>query len=95
MEEAVHRAMNATEGPIVLADIYDNPGGGASCDGTVLLTSLLDHDAQNVGYALISDPEAVHAAIVSGIGTEVTLKVGGKVDNLHGPTLTQPDVLPI
>lgn len=88
VEEAVQRATHASEGPIVLADIFDNPGGGASCDGTILLKSLLDHNAQDVAIGIIADPGAVAAAIESGIGTEVTLQVGGKVDELHGPTLT-------
>jgi len=84
-EEAVNRAIQAPEGPIVLADIYDNPGGGASCDGTVLLKGLLDHNAQNVAVGIIADPEAVAAAIESGIGTEVTLQVGGKTENRVQP----------
>jgi len=88
VDEAVQRAIDAPEGPIILADISDNPGGGTPCDGTVLLKSLLDHNAQNVALAIITDPEAVSVAIASGIGTEVTLQVGGKIDNLHGPTLT-------
>ena len=37
VDEAVHTAMNALNGPVVLADIGDNPGGGAPADGTVLL----------------------------------------------------------
>jgi microcystin degradation protein MlrC len=88
VDEAVIKAINAPEGPIVLADISDNPGGGTPCDGTVLLKSLLDHHALNAAVAIITDPEAVSTAIESGIGTEVTLQIGGKIDNLHGPTLT-------
>ena len=34
VEEAVHAAMTAPAGPVVLADVGDNPGGGTACDGT-------------------------------------------------------------
>jgi microcystin degradation protein MlrC len=88
VDEAVERAIQASEGPIILADVSDNPGGGTPCDGTVLLQHLLDKNAQDVAFALIADPEAVHKAISSGVGTEVTLQIGGKVDDLHGSTLT-------
>jgi microcystin degradation protein MlrC len=33
IEEAVNRAITALEGPIILADVADNPGGGAPGDG--------------------------------------------------------------
>lgn len=88
VDEAVEQALRVSEGPIILADIADNPGGGTPCDGTVLLKSLLDHNARDVAFALIRDPEAVKAAIASGVGSEVTLNVGGKIDRLHGSTLT-------
>ena len=88
VNEAVKRAIQAPEGPTVLADISDNVGAGSSCDGTVILKSLLDQNAQNAAVAVIADPEAVATAIESGVGTEVTLRVGGKTDKYHGPTLT-------
>lgn len=84
VREAVKRAIEAKEGPIVLADVADNPGGGGSGDGTVVLNTLLDMRADNVGFALIKDPEVVAKAIETGVGGVIKTKLGGKTDNLHG-----------
>ncbi|MGI6574939.1 MAG: MlrC C-terminal domain-containing protein [bacterium] len=58
IEEAIRKGMDAT-GPIVLADIADNPGGGGPGDGTHILRKLLEMGAKNVGFAVITDPEVV------------------------------------
>ena len=87
VSEAVEEAMQATEWPVVLADHADNPGGGSPCDGTVILRELLSRGAQDAVVCLIADPEAVHTAIKAGVGKTVTMKVGGKVDKLHGEPL--------
>lgn len=87
-EEAVARAMTAPAGPVVLADVADNPGGGGSGDTTQLLATLLEMDAREVGFALIWDPQAVEEAIRAGVGQEVTLRVGGKTEPAHGAPLS-------
>jgi microcystin degradation protein MlrC len=84
VEEAVRRALSAKEGPIVLVDQADNPGGGAPCDGTVLLRELLKWKAGNVVVCPIRDPEAVDLAIKAGVGNTITMKVGGKTDDFNG-----------
>ncbi len=87
VDEGVQRAMDAPEGPIVLADIGDNPGGGTPADGTTVLESLLRLGADNVAVVPINDPESVEQAIAAGVGNMVDLKLGGKVDDQHGPPL--------
>ena len=87
IKEAVTTAMNALEGPIVLADVADNPGGGAPGDGTEILRELLRQGAVNVGFACIKDPEAVQKAIDAGVKETVSMKIGGKTDNFHGEPL--------
>lgn len=84
VEDAVRYAINAKEGPIVLVDQADNPGGGAPCDSTVLLRELLKQKASNVVVCPIRDPEAVDIAIKAGVGNTVTMKIGGKTDGFHG-----------
>ncbi len=81
---AVQRAQNAEEGPIILADIADNPGGGAPGDGTEILQQLLKHGVKNVGFAIIKDPEAVKHAIKVGLGEQFSMNIGGKTDQHHG-----------
>jgi microcystin degradation protein MlrC len=64
---AVERAFQAEEGPIVLADVADNPGGGAPGDSTFVLKELLRRKARNVGVAVIKDPQAVEEAVKAGV----------------------------
>ena len=85
--EAVSTAINAPEGPVVLADVADNPGGGAPGDGTEILRELLRQDATNTGFACIKDPEAVQKAIEIGVKNTFTMKIGAKTDGFHGEPL--------
>ena len=84
VDEAVRKAIAAPEGPIILADQADNPGGGAPADGTAILKELIKQGAKNTVICLMRDPEAVAKAIDTGVGNNVTMKIGGKTDNLHG-----------
>lgn len=84
VEEAVERAIAAEEGPVILADQADNPGGGAPCDGTAILQELIKQKSKNAVICVMRDPEAVAKAIETGVGNMVTMKVGGKTDRLHG-----------
>ena len=85
--EAISWAL-AHGGPVILADGSDNPGGGAPCDGTVMLQALIAAGAPRSTVAVIADPEAVAAACEAGAGHTVTLTVGGKTDDRHGAPLT-------
>ena len=85
--EAVKTAMDAPEGPIILADVADNPGGGAPGDGTEILRELLKQGAENVGVACIKDPEAVAKAIEVGVRGTLDMEIGGKTDDYHGKPL--------
>jgi microcystin degradation protein MlrC len=77
------RAVGASAGPVVIADIADNPGGGASGDSTILLRALL---ARDVAACLgpLWDPTAVRIAMAAGPGALVALRLGGKVDAAGG-----------
>ena len=82
--EAVDRAVKALEGPIILADVADNPGGGAPGDGTEILRELIRRGAKGVGVATIKDPEAVGQAIETGVRGTLTMRIGAKTDGFHG-----------
>ncbi len=88
VEDAIEYALQTGDGPVILADGSDNPGGGAPCDGTVMLQALVEANVPGSTVAIIADPEAVAGAIEAGVGNEVTLTVGGKTDDRHGPPLT-------
>ena len=77
-EAAVKLAVAAKEGPIVLGDVADNPGSGATMDSVVLLRQLLDMDVKNVAFAGICDPQVVEQAKRAGVGAVIRIELGGK-----------------
>ncbi len=87
ISDAVKRAVEASTGPIVLADVADNPGGGAPGDGTEILRELIKQGATNVGVAIIKDPEAVQSAEKVGVRNTLSMEIGGKTDSFHGEPL--------
>ena len=84
---AVQMAMASTETPVALFELGDNIGGGSAGDATIILEQLLAQKADGWVVA-IYDPESVQACFQAGIGATVALQVGGKVDTIHGPTLS-------
>ena len=81
--EAVNQAIESEQTPAILVDMGDNIGGGSPGDSTFLLNELLWHRV--VGFVVVLyDPEAVQTCIQAGVGAEVALNVGGKVDDRHG-----------
>jgi microcystin degradation protein MlrC len=86
VREAVAEALALAEGgrPVVLADIADNTGGGAAGDTTAVLREVLRVGARGTTIACLWDPEAVQACLRAGVGTTVSLPVGGKIDPSHG-----------
>ncbi len=81
--EAVAQALKTERMPVVLVDTGDNVGGGSSADGTVILAELLRQNATD-SVVCLCDPEAVRACVAAGLGAEVALRVGGKLDRQHG-----------
>jgi microcystin degradation protein MlrC len=83
---AVAQALAADKVPVVLVDTGDNVGGGSAADGTIILAELL---RQGAGSAVVClyDPEAAQRCAAAGVGQEVNVLVGGKVDRRHGEPL--------
>lgn len=77
-KEAVNRALAATRGPVVIADMWDNPGGGTAGDATVVLEELLLRGATEVAVGMIWDPIAVQLCMAAGEGAEIPLRFGAK-----------------
>lgn len=83
--DAITEAMAGEEGSVyVLADISDSGASGTAGDGTAVLRGLLEAGARSSAVAQIMDRDAVAACIAAGVGSTVTLQVGGKHDSLHG-----------
>jgi microcystin degradation protein MlrC len=75
-EEAIAAARGHK--PAVIADVWDNPGGGVAGDATLILRALLDANTKNCALATIWDPIAVKLCAVAGEGARVPLRFGAK-----------------
>ncbi|MBU0914316.1 MAG: M81 family metallopeptidase [Gammaproteobacteria bacterium] len=65
-------------GTVVLADVWDNPGGGVAGDGTLILHQVIKRQLQQVAVGTIWDPMAVKLCFAAGEGAEIELRFGGK-----------------
>lgn len=85
--EAVAMAMSSSAWPVSLFELGDNVGGGQRGDAAVVLEELLRQKAERLGGNTVR-PESVQQCVAAGIGGQVTVRTGGKLDKQHGPTLT-------
>lgn len=82
--KAVRKVLKSTEGPVVLADVADNAGGGAPGDSTFLLEDLLLYQVPDVVVGCFYDPVAVGICERVGVGGKFKLRIGGKVSSSSG-----------
>ncbi len=75
---ALDKAAAAPKGPVVIADVWDNPGGGTAGDSTVLLEAALERDMTDIAFGTIWDPIAVQICMAAGEGAEIPLRFGAK-----------------
>jgi microcystin degradation protein MlrC len=68
------------EGPVILADTQDNPGGGGACDTTGILHELVRQGAKDAVVALIADAAAAAAAHHVGLDGMLEMALGGASD---------------
>ena len=74
------RLSNSAKRPVVIADTQDNPGGGGHGDTTGILAELIAQNAKGAVLGIINDAEAAAAFHVAGVGTTISLALGGKSD---------------
>lgn len=86
IDEGLDRALQVTKPgrPAVIADMWDNPGGGVAGDGTLLLRRMIERKVEKAALATIWDPIAVTFAHGAGEGAEIDLRIGGKSGPLGG-----------
>ncbi|MDW9571550.1 microcystin LR degradation protein MlrC-like protein [Sinorhizobium meliloti] len=84
--QAVAQALAAPARPVVIADMWDNPGGGTAGDATVLLEELIARNATDTAIGTIWDPMAVQICMAAGEGAEIPLRFGAK----SGPGTGRP-----
>jgi microcystin degradation protein MlrC len=77
-------AAGAGDRPFVVADVWDNPGGGVAGDNTVALKAIIAAGFDKVGVATIWDPQAASFCLAAGEGAVMDLRFGGKAGNTSG-----------
>ena len=82
LDEAIETALEAPETTVFITDSGDNVTAGAAGDGTLVLERLLAYKVPDAVLAGIVDPDAVEHCVAAGVGAEVDLSVGGKIDNV-------------
>jgi microcystin degradation protein MlrC len=84
-EDAIAEALSVEGQPVVLADRWDNPGGGVAGDATVMVEALLRHPEIPAALGALWDPVAVGFCRAAGAGAEIPLRFGGKAAATSGP----------
>jgi microcystin degradation protein MlrC len=87
VDQAIRRAMDAPERPVFLSDSGDNVTAGGAGDIPLFIERLLALGARDAVVAGLADAQAVRQCSAAGVGAEVSLRVGGKLDRANGRPL--------
>jgi len=80
IDESIQRAMGASERPVFISDSGDNVTAGGAGDTPVFAARLVALGAREAVVAGIADAVAVSRCAAAGVGAEVELSIGGKLD---------------
>jgi microcystin degradation protein MlrC len=80
LTNSIARAKGYTEGPVLLIDHADNCASGGTQDTVAVLAEVIRQGLKDVAMAAIRDPEAVARLIDAGVGSRMTIQLGGKMD---------------
>jgi microcystin degradation protein MlrC len=78
--EAIRQALTVEGGPVVIAEVSDNPGGGSPGDSTHLLRALLEAAPDGAAFGFVYDPLTAEQAHAAGPGATIDVRIGGKTD---------------
>jgi microcystin degradation protein MlrC len=101
LAECVASGLASSARPFFISDSGDNPTAGGADDVSWTLASLLQFPSLTSGeataiHASIVDSEAVAACVAAGVGGEVSVPAGGKIDSgPAGPVLLSGTVFSI
>ncbi len=84
-EDAVADAVKSINGPVVIADVQDNPGAGGTGDTTGLISALIKAKASDAILSMLYDPDTAEAAHKGGVGSEIDVSLGGKYTTYSKP----------
>jgi microcystin degradation protein MlrC len=80
LSEAVARAKQLSEGPVLLIDHADNCASGGTQDTMAVIEEVMRQGLEDVAVFAVRDPEAVARLIEAGVGARISLQLGGKMD---------------
>ena len=87
VDAALDEAARIDGGPVVIADIADNAGGGAMSDSTFILQALLargEQGSREVAIGAFWDLGAIQICRDAGVGARIALRIGGKCGPASG-----------
>ena len=84
LEVALDLTAEPGAGPVVIADVADNPGGGAPGDATFFLREVCERRITGIMLGYFWDPIAVRFCFEAGLGAALDLRVGGKCGAASG-----------
>jgi microcystin degradation protein MlrC len=87
MDQALDQALAIDGGPVVIADVSDNSGGGAPGDSTFFIRRVRERAIQDVASCYHWDPMAVRFCQEAGVGASFDLRIGGKCGVSSGDPL--------
>ena len=82
--EAISQGLRIEGGPVLLVETADCCGGGAAGDSVATLRALLESNITQPAFVPVVDPEAAAACHRIGVGGEVALEIGHKIDPKWG-----------
>jgi len=87
IDECIEMALADTKPGVFISDAGDNLTGGGVGDVPYVLERLLHYQVPDALFAQIFDLQAVAQCQQAGVGGDVSLMVGGKLDTAHGSPL--------
>lgn len=91
LAEALDTALQSDDRPFIISDSGDNPTAGGAGDVTWTLTEVLKRaefasaDGPSVIYASIPDEQFADRALEIGVGGEIDMPAGARVDGRYAP----------
>ncbi|MBT4889114.1 MAG: M81 family metallopeptidase [Rhodospirillales bacterium] len=80
LSETISKAKQITGGPVVLLDHADNSASGGTQDTMAVIKEIIEQELEDVAVFGVCDPVAVSKMEAAGVGSDITIDLGGKVD---------------
>jgi microcystin degradation protein MlrC len=80
LQKEISQAKDSSDYPVVLLDHEDNCGSGGTQDVMVVVREMVEQGMEGVAVAAIYDPQAVKEMQQAGVGKEISISLGGKLE---------------